>query len=323
VAFKKGMYPPIKPNKRIFLKVDSLHTLYVEECGNKKGIPTLYLHGGPGGSINSNNRRIFNPRKYRIILFDQRGSGKSKPNKLTKKNTTNDLINDIEKIREKLEIKKWLIVGGSWGSTLGLTYSIKNPNKVLGLILRGVFLGSREETFWAFNDAAKYFYPELINKIENKIKKNKKNNIFQELGKMLDSGNEKKRKIASNIWHNYEGILSILEPGNINILNFFKNISKQKKNPTSPFLEWHYAKNNFFIKKNEIKMGLKRIKNIPTIIIQGRYDLICPPKSAFFIHKNLSNSVLKIIESSGHATSEKKIKSNLIKAINEIYKKIK
>ena len=120
------MYSPIKPNKRIFLKVDSLHTLYVEECGNKKGIPALYLHGGPGGSINPNNRRIFNPRKYRIILFDQRGTGKSKPNKLIESNTTNFLINDIEKIRKKLNINKWIVGGGSWGSTLGLAYAIRH-----------------------------------------------------------------------------------------------------------------------------------------------------------------------------------------------------
>ena len=317
------MYPSIKPNKKIFLKVDNLHTLYVEECGNKKGIPALYLHGGPGGSINPSNRRIFNPKKYRIILFDQRGSGKSKPNKSTKNNTTNQLINDIEKIRQKLKIKKWLIVGGSWGSTLGLTYSIKNPARVLGLVLRGVFLGSKDEVFWAFNDAAKYFYPEIINEIENKINKNKKNNIFLELGKMLESRDNKKKKIASNIWSTYERILSVLNPGKINIKKILNEVSKIKENPTSPFLEWHYTKNNFFIKKNQIKSGIKKIKNVPTIIIQGRYDLICPPKSAFFIHQNLSNSILKIIENSGHLASEKNIKLNLIKAINDIYVKIK
>jgi len=160
------MYSSIKPNTKFFIQVDRTHKLYIEECGNKKGVPVVYLHGGPGGSISAKNRRLFNPKKYWIILFDQRGSGKSKPSKSIINNSTNKLIDDMEKIRGYLKIKKWLIVGGSWGSTLALTYSIKNPSKVLGLILRGIFLGTKEEASWAFNDSAKFFYPEIINEIK-------------------------------------------------------------------------------------------------------------------------------------------------------------
>ena len=318
------MYSSIKPNTKFFIQVDRTHKLYIEECGNKKGMPVIYLHGGPGGSISSKNRRLFNPKKYWIILFDQRGSGKSRPSKSIINNSTKKLVDDIEKIRIYLKIKKWLIVGGSWGSTLALTYSIKNPSKVSGLVLRGIFLGTKEEANWAFNDSAKFFYPEIINEIENKINRNKKNNIFLELGKMLESKNKKKNILAASIWSKYERTLSVLNPGKINLKKIVNYpITKKKNLSNSPFLEWHYTKNNFFIKKNYILSCLKRIKKIPTIIIQGRYDLICPPKSAFLVAQNLSNCDLRIIENSGHASSEEKIQFNLIKAINEIYQKIK
>ena len=244
------MYPPLKTNSTDFLEADKIHKLYIEESGNKKGVPVVYLHGGPGGSTSPKNRRLFNPKKYRIILFDQRGSGKSKPLRSTINNSTNKLINDMEKIRVHLKIKKWVIVGGSWGSTLALTYSIKNPTKVLGMVLRGIFLGSKKEAIWAFNDSAKLFYPEIINEIKKKINHKKKSNVFIELGKMLESKNEKKSIIAANIWNKYERILSVLNPGKINLKKIFNYSINDKKNiPTSSFLEWYYIKNNFFILK--------------------------------------------------------------------------
>lgn len=316
------MYPVIKPFNSFFLKTDdNLHSIYIEECGNKNGVPIVYLHGGPGGSIGPENRRYFNPKKYRIILFDQRGCGKSKPKGSLIKNRTNDLINDMEKIRTFLKIKKWIILGGSWGSTLALTYAIKNSSRVLGMVLRGVFLGTKKEAYWAFHYASKYFYPEIIDSIECKLKeKNKK--IFLKLGKMLESKKISNRIVSSIIWEKYERTLSVLNPGKIN-LNELIRIKKKKKIPNSPFLEWHYTKNNFFLKKNEIISNVKKIKKIPIIIIQGRYDLICPPKSAFLLAKKISNCELKIIENSGHSASETFIRTNLLKAINKIYYKIK
>ena len=315
------MYPPIKPFKSFFLKTeDKLHSIYVEECGNKNGVPIVYLHGGPGGSIDSKNRRYFNPKKYRIILFDQRGSGKSKPKGSIVKNTTKDLVADMEKIRNILKIRKWIIVGGSWGSTLALIYAIKNNSKVLGMVLRGVFLGTKDEAHWAFHYSSKYFYPEIIDAIENKLKERNKK-IFLKLGTMLESKKINIRSISSIIWEKYERTLSVLNPGKIN-LNKIKKIKNKKRLPNSPFLEWHYTKNNFFLKKNEIMSGINKIKKIPTIIIQGRYDLICPPKSAFFLAKNMSNCELKIIENSGHSASEPEIKYNILKAIDKIYYKV-
>jgi len=169
------MYPPIKPFNSFFLETeDKLHNIYVEECGNKNGLPIVYLHGGPGGSIDAKNRRYFNPKKYRIILFDQRGSGKSRPKGLTINNTTNHLIADMERIRNILKIKKWILFGGSWGSTLALVYSIRYPSYVLGMVLRGVFLGTKEEANWAFHYSSKYFYPEIIDTIEKKFNEKKK-----------------------------------------------------------------------------------------------------------------------------------------------------
>ena len=316
------MYPSIKPFYSFFLKTDDKkHSIYVEECGNKNGMPIIYLHGGPGGSIDPKNRRYFNPKKYRIILFDQRGSGKSKPEGSIVNNTTNDLVNDMEKIRNILKIKKWLLFGGSWGSTLALIYSIKNNTKVLGMILRGVFLGTKKEAYWAFNESSKYFYPEVINSIEKKFKNNKKE-VFLKLGKMLESKKKKDRIISSILWDKYERTLSVLNPGKINLKKFLK-IYKVKKLPNSPFLEWHYTKNNFFLKENEILLGMKKIKKIPTIIIQGRYDLICPPRSAFLVANKMSNCNLNIVENSGHSTSEINIRKQLIKASDQIFNEVK
>ena len=316
------MYPAIKPFNSFFLKTkDNLHSIYVEECGNKKGIPIVYLHGGPGGSIDPKNRRYFNSKKYRIILFDQRGSGKSKPKGSLIKNTTSDLVNDIEQIRSFLKIRKWIIVGGSWGSTLALIYAIKNSGRVLGMVLRGVFLGTKDEAYWAFHHASKYFYPEIIDSIESKLKeKNKK--IFLKLGKLLESKKISNQAFSSVIWEKYERTLSVLNPGKINLNKIIK-VKKKKKLPNSPFLEWYYTKNNFFLKKNEIILNVKKIKKKPVIIVQGRYDLICPPKSAFLLAKNMSNCELNIIENSGHSASEPLIKRNLLKAIDKIYYKIK
>ena len=315
------MYPKIKPFNSFFLKTkDNNHSIYVEECGNRNGVPIVYLHGGPGGSIGPQNRSYFNPKKYRIILFDQRGSGRSKPRGSLINNTTNHLIKDMEQIRKMLKIKQWIIMGGSWGSTLGLIYTINNPNKVLGMVLRGVFLGTKNEANWAFHYSADYFYPELIDIIKKKIKK-KEEKVFLELGKMLTSKNKKKINFAAQIWEKYERTLSILTPKTIK-KEMFNKIKLIKILPNSPFLEWYYTKNNFFLKNNEIIKNLKRIKKIPTIIIQGRYDLICPPKSAYLIAKHMSNCEIKIIEKCGHSTSEKDLRTNLLKAIDKIYTKI-
>ena len=315
------MYPPIKPFNTFYMKTDdNLHSIYIEECGNKNGIPIIYLHGGPGGSIDSKNRRYFNPKKYSNvkgmnIVADPKVKG------YLKNNTTDYLIKDMEKIRNVLQIKKWIIYGGSWGSTLALIYAIKNNKNVLGLVLRGIFLGTKDEAYWAFNNSSKYFYPELIDNIENKFKKNKKE-IFLHLGKMLDSKIKKNKIISSIIWEKYERTLSVLNPGKIN-LNSIKKIKQKNKLPNSPFLEWHYTKNNFFLKNNEIISKIKKIKKIPTIIIQGRYDLICPPKAAYLFAKNMSNCEIKIIENSGHSASEPNIKNNILKAIEKIYYKVK
>ncbi len=317
------MYPRIKSYNSFFLKTkDNKHSIYVEESGNKNGIPVIYLHGGPGGSVDQKNRQYFNPNKYRIILFDQRGSGKSKPKGSLINNTTNHLIEDLELIRNKLKIKKWVIFGGSWGSTLGLIYAIKYKKNVLAMILRGVFLGTKKEAFWAFHYASKYFYPELIDLIDKKIKKNKRKKTFLQLGKILSSSNNQKKKEAAFIWERFERILSVLQPNKINF-NYINKFNKKDNLPNSPFLEWHYTKNNFFLKENEILKNINKIKNIPTIIIQGRYDLICPPKSAFSIAKKMKKCELKIIDASGHSTSEKKIKENLLKATNNILEKIR
>jgi len=308
------LYPPIQPYVIHNFAVDNLHNLYLEESGNKDGIPIIYIHGGPGSGCDSDNRRFFDPEKYRIILFDQRGCGKSTPHAELKNNTTQFLIEDLEAIRKHLDITKWLLFGGSWGSTLALLYAQSYPNRVIGMILRGIFLCRKQDLYWFYKNGASKIYPDYWQEFISAVPTSKQNNIISAYYKILTSDNEVARMAAAKTWSRWEAVCASLDP-----------CPKIEQHLTNPHLalslariECHYFINKCFIVENTILDNVNKIKHIKTIIIHGRYDMICPLNNAYALHKALPNSNLMIIRDAGHSSREPGILSELIHATNTI-----
>ena len=297
------------------------HQVYYEEYGNPNGVPVLFLHGGPGSGCNSSQKSFFNHKKFRVIFIDQRGSGKSKPRASTKENTTQLLIMDIEKIRELLDIPSWLIVGGSWGATLAVAYAQKHTSRVKGMILRSLFLGTKEEIDWAFLKAPLKFRPELISNMISVLNMEKVNSPINILGKMLESKDVKERALASELWLEYEGNLSTLSYEGDNIKSIFenKNFTQKRLNslPNTPFMEWHYIKNNFFLKKNQLIKEKKKLENIPISIVQSNYDLLCPPSTSFIFSQELNKTKIHKINRAGHYISDPGVKEKIKELLDD------
>lgn len=307
----KDFYPEIQPYNTLRLKVSNLHELYVEEVGNPKGKPVVFLHGGPGGGISPDHRRYFDPKTYRIILFDQRGCGQSTPFAELQENTTWDLVADIEKIRETLKIDKWLVFGGSWGSTLALSYAITHPDKVTGLVLRGIFLCRPQELEWFYQDGCSRIFPDHWETYKNHIPENERGDFVAAYYKRLTSTDKKTQLEAARVWSQWEMSTSYL--------NVSKEAIDSMEGPEKalPFarIEAHYFINNAFFKtKNFLLENVHKIKDIPAVIIQGRYDVVCPPTSAWELHKALPKSKLHFIPGAGHSASEPGVRSALIEA---------
>ena len=314
-------YPEIEPFKTEFLKVSDIHTLYVEQSGNPKGRPVVFLHGGPGGGVNPDHRRFFDPNHYRIILFDQRGSGQSTPAAELRENSTWDLVNDIEKIREHLGIQDWIVFGGSWGSTLALAYTETHPSKVKGLILRGIFLCRPSEIKWFYQFGASEIFPDVWESYSNFIPENERHDFVSAYYKRLTSDNLDLRLAAAKTWSKWEAATSRLFVDMSSVDEF--------EDPTYALqfarIECHYFMNNAFFKTdNWLIENLDKIKNIPIRIVQGRYDVVCPVRSAWDLHSGLKKlnipHLMKIIQDSGHAAGEPGIKSTLIDFTNEFRK---
>ncbi|MBC7740685.1 MAG: prolyl aminopeptidase [Bdellovibrionaceae bacterium] len=308
-----NFFPEIKPFQVDSLKVSALHTLYVEQCGNPNGRPVLFLHGGPGGGINSDHRRFFDPEHYRIILFDQRGSGKSIPAAELKENTTWDLVSDIEKIRNHLQIKDWIVFGGSWGSTLALAYAITHAAVVKGLILRGIFLCRPSEIKWFYQEGASQIFPDAWETFYNYIPATERTDLVKAFHKRLTGENEAVRLQAARIWSQWEAATSRLFVDPKSIAEF--------EEPTLALqfarIECHYFMNNaFFETENYLIEHISRIRSIPCVIIQGRYDVVCPARSAWDLHKSWPEAEIHIIADAGHAAGEPGIRSQLIAATN-------
>jgi len=305
-------FPEIEPNKEYQISCGDIHTVYVEESGNPNGQPVIFLHGGPGGGCGAKQRRFFDPNHYRIILFDQRGCGKSKPLGETKENTTADLINDIETIRKHLKIEKWILFGGSWGSSLALAYGVKYPQYLIGLILRGVFLSREKELDWFLKDVDQFFpeHHELLLNHKNNITKN---NLVKEYTDLVFGSNFDIAKKAAAAWNQFEvSILKLLPISNIDNeeINYEFELARAK-------VQLHYINNFCFIDGDDILNKAKILRNIPIKIIQGRYDMVCPPKTAYELKKQLPHSELIIIPDAGHSASEDGILSSLISATEE------
>lgn len=307
----RTLYPAIKENFSEMLDVDGTHTIYYEESGNPDGVPVIFLHGGPGCGTAPSCRQYFDPEFYRIILFDQRGSGKSTPRACLENNDTWHIIEDIEKIREKLNIDKWLVFGGSWGSTLSLCYAIKHPERVLGIVLRGIFLGRREDIEWIYEvGGVSNFHPESFERYISIIPEEERKDIIGAYYKRLTSEDKETREVAAKEWSMWEGSLVTLHP-DPNLEQSFGEINYAISMAT---IECHFWMNNmFWDDDNWLLNHVDVIKDIPTWIVHGRYDVDCRPIGAYELNKKLNNCKLEFTVS-GHSSGEPEIIDSLVRA---------
>ncbi|PID50602.1 MAG: prolyl aminopeptidase [Proteobacteria bacterium] len=305
-----NIFPPIRENWHIMLAVGDRHTLYLEESGNPEGIPVIFLHGGPGSGCESWHRQFFNPERYRIILFDQRGCGRSTPHASLEANTTWHLVEDMEHIRRHLNIERWVVFGGSWGSTLGLAYAEKHTDKVLGLILRGIFLGRPQDVSWFYQDGTRRIFPDYWEDFVAPIPEAERGDMLKAYHKRLTGKNEIARMQAAKAWSAWEGRTINLLPKDSSVEYF----SSPHTASSVARIEAHYFVNNCFLEPDQLLNEADRLKEIPGMIIHGRYDMICPLDQATALHEAWPEADLAIIPACGHAASETGIQSALVKA---------
>jgi proline iminopeptidase len=306
------LFPAIQSDSHFYLQVSTQHKLYVEQSGNMTGIPVVFLHGGPGASSEPVHRRFFDPEKYRIILFDQRGCGKSQPHANLQQNTTRYLIEDMEKIRIELGIDRWVLFGGSWGSTLALAYAQAHPDRVLGLVLRGIFLCRQQDIDWFYQAGASRLFPEAWQGFQLPIPENERKDMIAAYHRRLTSDNELERMAAAKAWSIWEGSTATLRPSS-SVLDYF---SDPHTALSIARIECHYFLNKGFLQENQLLDNMHKIKHIPGYIVQGRYDAICPIDQAFALNKRWPKSQLKIIPDAGHSASEEGIAQALILSTN-------
>jgi len=295
-----GFYPEIKPYVTHQLRVDNNHTLYIEESGEPDGIPILFLHGGPGAGCQPFHRRFFDPNRYRIILFDQRGCVRSTPHAELEANNTGRLISDIESIRELLGINSWMVFGGSWGSTLALAYAEAHSERVLGLVLRGVFLCRKREIDWLYQEGANRIFPDYWQDYLSIVPESERGEMLPAYYRRLTGKDELARMAAAKAWSLWEARTASLLPAKEIIHHF----SDPHVALSLARIESHYFINNAFLSPNQLLNNIHKITNIPGIIIQGRYDLICPMESAWELHRAWPSSEFKIIDDAGHSAGE-------------------
>lgn len=304
------LYPPIEPYTTGTLPVSSLHTLYYEEVGNPDGQPVVFLHGGPGGGVNPGYRRYFNPEKWRVILFDQRGCGRSTPFAELRENTTWDLVADIERLREHLGIDQWAVFGGSWGSTLALAYAVTHPQACRALFLRGIFLLRRKEIAWFYQEGCSRLFPDLWESYLAPIPEDERDDLVAAYHRRLTSADERTRREAAKAWSVWEGSTSRLHFDPAAAAGF----GQERFADAFARIECHYFTNHgFFSDDGYLLRQVGRIRHIPTVIVHGRYDVICPVENAWDLHRAFPEAELHIIPDAGHALSEPGITDRLIR----------
>jgi proline iminopeptidase len=303
------LFPPIEPYREGRLKVSALHTIHYEECGNPKGKPIVFLHGGPGGGIDPIYRRYFDPKKWRIVLPDQRGCGKSRPFAELRENTTWDLVADIERLRQELGIARWVVFGGSWGSTLSLAYAETHPEVVKALVLRGIFLLRRSELLWFYQDGASHIYPDAWESYRDAIPPKERGDFMQAYYKRLTSKDRNVRKAAAKAWSVWEGSTSKL----VTDPELVKRFGTGRFADAFARIEAHYFVNRgFFTTDDQLLRDVKRIRHIPAVIVQGRYDVVCPATSAWALHRAWPEAKLILVPDAGHSMTEPGIRSHLV-----------
>lgn len=306
----REFYDELIPYNSAYLKVSDIHSIYYEECGNKEGIPIVYVHGGPGGGSGSLARKFFDKDKYRVIIFDQRACGRSLPFVELRENTTFDLVDDMEKLRKHLNIDKWILFGGSWGTTLSLVYAINHPDRVSGMILRGIFLARREDVSWLYEGGAGQFFPEAFDKYISILTDEERKDIMGSYMKYLSSSDMNIVKKYAKYWNDWESSCISLYPVKLadEVTDYDIAISR---------LECHYFYNNSFIPENYILNNIDKIKHIKTKICHGRYDVDCRPKGAYELYKKMENCELVMVDAAGHTSREPGIRDMLIKFTDE------
>lgn len=310
-----SLYPHIKPYVQHSLYVDDTHTLHVEECGSPNAIPVLFVHGGPGAGTEAYHRRFFNPDKYRIVLFDQRGCGKSTPHASLKNNTTQHLVSDIEHIRQKLGIEQWIVFGGSWGSTLALVYAQAHPDRVKALVLRGIFLCRKKEIDWFYElGGASKIYPDYWQDFIAPVPEGKRNDIVNTYYQIFTGSNEIARLAAAKAWSIWEGKTATLTAKK-EVIDHFSHTHTAL---SVALIECHYFVNNAFLEPDQIIRNVDVIRHIPAYIVQGRYDMICPMESAWELHQAWPEAEFNIIPEAGHAAAEAGITSALVAIMNRL-----
>ena len=316
------LWPEIEPFQSGYLKVSDIHEIYYELCGNPNGKPVFVIHGGPGMGCSPYMRRFFNPEKFLIVLHDQRGCGKSKPNAELRENTTQELVEDIERLRNKLKLGKIILFGGSWGSTLSLVYAETYPENVTGMVLRGIFFASMDEENHIWNGIPKFF-PEIADSLRNalpgysSIPVANRFPIVDRLLELIQSKNKADREKYAKLFSRYEYKACGLNIKDDYLDEYYSDESNLNQIYTNAIIEIYYTTKHCFLEEGQILRDIERIQDIPTIIVNGRYDIVCPPYTAYRLNKELPKSKLIITAESGHLLNEKPNERELIKAMRE------
>lgn len=305
----RPLFPPLEPRRAGMLRLDGIHSMYWEECGNPAGLPVVFLHGGPGSGCSPIYRRFFDPAAYRIVLFDQRGSGRSTPSAELRANTTPHLVADIERLRELLGIRRWLVFGGSWGSTLALAYGQAHPQRCLGFVLRGIFLGTRREVAW-FLDSMGAVFPEAHRAFREALPEHERGDLLGSYHRRLTDPDPAVHLPAARAWSRYESACSMLRPA--------PGIPQRPGGDAAALaisrIEAHYFVNDMFLDDGQLLAGLGRIRHLPAAIVQGRYDMICPVVSADAVARGWPGVDYEIVADAGHSALEPGIRSGLVGA---------
>lgn len=312
------LYPEIKPYARHELSVGDGHVLYVDESGSPDGLPVVFIHGGPGAGCDSSSRRFFDPALYRIVTFDQRGCGRSTPHASLEHNTTAHLIADMQKIREHLKIDQWVLFGGSWGSTLALAYAQTHPERVLGLLLRGIFLCRPQDFSWFYQEGASRLFPDYWQDYLAPIPQAERGDLMAAYYKRLTGTDQIAQMHAAKAWSIWEGRTATLRP-NTQVVERF---AEPHRALSIARIECHYFVNNAFLEPDQLVRDMSKIAHLPGVIVHGRYDVICPLDNAWAVHQAWPNSELHIVRDAGHAAAEPGIVDALVRAADNMAREL-
>jgi proline iminopeptidase len=311
---------PFAPLSSQLLPVGDGHEIHVESVGRADGLPAVYLHGGPGSGCQPDHRRLFDPERFHAILFDQRGAGRSRPKGRCEANTLPDLIADMEAIREKFGLQRWMIVGGSWGATLALAYAQAHPDRVSGIVLRATFLGTRAELEGAFLDALPRFYPDLSDDFVSLLPPEERGQLLDNYFRRILDPDPAVHGPAARAWHDTERILSEHAPGRVRLDP--ASLNSTRALPATPFMEAHYFRNDCFMKPGQLLAEAGKLRGIPGLIVQGRYDLLCPPATSHALQARWPEPEIRLIESAGHSLYDPGIRDAVMRAISDLASEI-